>query len=50
MDQRARDARDGFQIGGAESLLVDYYQALDINAALHDVVGVRTHEQLADPW
>ena len=41
MDERASDERDGFQIGGAESLLVDYDQALDISATLHDVVYAR---------
>ena len=42
MDERASDERDGFQIGGTESLLVDYDKALDIRAALHaDAVCVR---------
>ena len=41
MDERASDERDRFQIGGAESLLVDYDQALDISPALHDAACTR---------
>ena len=43
IDQRICDERDRFQICGVKLSLV-YYDPLDVDAALHEVVSVRVYD------